>query len=116
MLHYVGTEHMPSQGQNCILKWTDQTTVFFSMLSRSWCMDLKCKKLHRRFLRFLKNFRERVSGKFQGPPDITPKRINIFPLKVPSVETTVSKNILNLFVNSARSQNFVNIKCWKENS
>lgn len=70
-------------------------------------MDLKSKKLTRTDIEILEKFQRKCLQQIQGLPDKTPNCVTLFVMRVPPVEIIVHKNILNLFVSSARAQTFV---------
>ena len=55
----------------------------------------------------MERFQRKCLHQIQGLPDKTSNCVTLSLMGVPPVETIIHKNILNLFVNSARSQNSV---------
>ena len=68
---------------------------------------LEVQKITKTDLECLEKFQRKCLRQIQGLPDKTPNCVTFSLLGVPPVETIIHKNILNLFVNSARSQNSV---------
>ena len=68
---------------------------------------LEVQNLSRTDIESLERFQRKCLRQIQGLPDKTPNCVTLSLMGVPPVETIIHKNILNLFVNSARSQNSV---------
>ena len=63
------------------------------------------QKITKSDLESLEKFQRKCLRQIQGLPDKTLNCVTLSLLGVPQVEVIINKNILNLFVNSARSQN-----------
>ena len=68
---------------------------------------LEVQQLTRTDIEVLEKFQRKCLRQIQGLPDKTPNCVTLSLIGVPPVETIVHKNMLNLFVSSARSQNSV---------
>ena len=68
---------------------------------------LEVQNLSRTDIESLERFQQKCLRQIQGLPDKTPNCVTLSLMRVPPVETIIHKNILNLFVNSARSQSSV---------
>ena len=68
---------------------------------------LEVQNLSRTDIESLERFQRKCLRQIQGLPDKTPNCVTLSLMGVPPVETIIHKNILNLFVNSARSQSSV---------
>ncbi|MCW4345831.1 MAG: reverse transcriptase family protein [Candidatus Thiodiazotropha endolucinida] len=68
---------------------------------------LEVQKILKSDLESLERFQRKCLRQIQGLPDKTPNCITLSLLGVPPVETIIHKNILNLFVNVARTENSV---------